>query len=58
MDADFIFSLEPSEWVAAAVPSGDECSDQRVEFAYRSEGAALDGLTVDDPEPDLDDVHS
>ena len=46
----------PHEWVFAPVPSVDEGADLARQIADRGEGPAPDGLSFDDPEPDLDQV--
>ena len=43
--------------MAAVVPAVDERADLGVEVFHGAEGAAADGLSVDDPEPDFDEVH-
>jgi len=39
--------------VGAVVPAVDEAADLAGEVGDRGEGAAVDGLAFDDPEPDL-----
>jgi hypothetical protein len=46
----------PDERVTAVVPAVDEGADLGVEVLDRAEGAAVDGLLLDDAEPDLDQV--
>jgi hypothetical protein len=42
--------------VAAVVPAVDECTDLDHQLADRGEGATVDDLAFNDPEPDLDEV--
>jgi hypothetical protein len=50
---DLFGGLGPDEGVAAVVPAVDVGADLGVEFVDRAEGAAVDGLTFDQGEPDL-----
>lgn len=43
--------------MAAVVPAADEGADLGIEVAHGAEGAAVNGLALDDAEPDLDEVH-
>ncbi len=54
----FVGGLGPDEGLAAVVTALDEGADLGDEVFDRSEGAAVDGLVLDDPEPGLDQVHS
>lgn len=42
--------------MVAVVPAGDELADLGIEVFHAGEVAAADGLAVDDPEPNLDEV--
>jgi hypothetical protein len=42
--------------MAAVVPAVDECRDLDHQLEDEGEGAAVDDLAFDDPEPDLDEV--
>ena len=53
---DLFGGLGPDERVAAVVPPVDEGADLGVEFSEGAEGAAVDGLSLDDAEPHLDEV--
>jgi hypothetical protein len=53
---DFVGGLGPREWVAAVVPSVDECGDRVLEFAGGCEGSTSDGLPGDDAEEHFDEI--
>ena len=48
--------LGPDEWVFSLVPAGDERADLDHQVTDGVEAAAVDGLFLDDAEPDLDQV--
>jgi hypothetical protein len=48
--------LGPDDWVLAVVPAVDELTDLDHEVADGAEAAAVDGLALDDSEPDLDQI--
>lgn len=50
---DLIGGFGPDEWLAAVVPAVDECPDLGRQVTNRDEDAAMDGLLLDDPEPNL-----
>jgi hypothetical protein len=49
---NLVGGLGPDEGVAAVLPAVDEGTDLDHQLADRGEGAAVDGLAFDDPEPD------
>jgi hypothetical protein len=53
---DLVGGLGPDERLAAVVPAVDEGTDLDHQLADGGEGAAVDGLAFDDPEPDLDEI--
>jgi hypothetical protein len=53
---DLIGGLGPDKRLTAVVPAVDEGPDLDHQLSDRGEGAAVDGLAFDDPEPDLDQI--
>jgi hypothetical protein len=54
---DLVGGLGPGKGFAAVVVGVDEDADRADEVGDAGERAASDGLTGDDPEKDLDEVH-
>ena len=54
---DFVGGFGPDEWVGAVVPAVDVGADSCGEVADAAERAAVNGLALNDAEPDLDYVH-
>src|SRR5262249_42339086 len=50
---DLVGGGGPDERLGAGVPVGDVVADLRDQDSHEGEGAAADGLSGDDPEPDL-----
>jgi hypothetical protein len=53
---EWVGDVSPDGGMAAAVPAVDECTDLDHQLADRGEGATVDDLAFNDPEPDLDEV--
>ncbi len=53
---DLVRGFGPDEGMFALVPAVDEVADLDHQVPHGREGAAVDGLAFDDPEPDFDQV--